>query len=136
MKSKGADKEKIASDITSVVYHSEDFAMVYYIKDEALYKQSVGADREKIDSEISKILKVYKSGEVYYLKQNSESLTLMDYVVDDMKETDANAPDEYPLVMTLPKSITKPTPNMRKHTRHIMPKQVGITGEKPSRMQN
>ena len=96
LKSKGADKEKIASDITSVVYHSEDFAMVYYIKDEALYKQSVGADREKIDSEISKILKVYKSGEVYYLKQNSESLTLMDYVVDDMKETDANAPDEYP----------------------------------------
>ena len=96
LKSKGADKEKIASDITSVVYHSEDFAMVYYIKDEALYKQSVGADREKIDSEIGRIVKVYESGEVYYLKQNSESLTLMDYVVDDMKEADANAPDEYP----------------------------------------
>lgn len=96
LKSEGADKEKIASDITSIVYHSEDFATVYYLKDEALYKQSVGADREKIDSEISRIVKMYESGEVYYLKQNSETLSLMDYVVDDMKETDANAPDQYP----------------------------------------
>lgn len=96
VKSSGEDEEKIASDITSIVYHSEDFVTVYYIKDEALYKQSIGADREKIDSEISRIVKVYESGEVYYLKQNSETLSLMDYVVDDMKETDANAPDQYP----------------------------------------
>lgn len=96
VKSNGEEKEKIASDITRIVYHSEDFTMVYYIKDEALYKQAVGSDREKIDSEISKIIQVYETGEVYYLKKESEALTLMDYVVDDMKETDANALSEYP----------------------------------------
>ena len=93
----GEDKVKIASDITSLVNHSGDFTTVYYIKDEALYKQPVSGDREKIDSDIYKIIQAYESGEVYYAKRTTEEdLSLMDYVVDDMKAVDDNAPTEYP----------------------------------------
>ena len=93
----GEDKVKIASDITSLVNHSGDFATVYYIKDESLYKQPVGGDREKIDSDIYKIIQSYESGEVYYAKRTTEEdPSLMDYVVDDMKAVDDNAPTEYP----------------------------------------
>lgn len=95
-KSSGDEKEKIASDITSIVYHTEDFTTVYYIKDEALYKHPIGADREKIDSDISKVIQVYESGEVYYLKKDLEAQTLMDFVVDDMEKTDADAPSKAP----------------------------------------
>lgn len=95
-KSSGDEKEKIASDITGIVYHTEDFATVYYIKDEALYKHPIGADREKIDSDISKVIQVYESGEVYYLKKDLETQTLMDFVVDDMEKTDADAPSKAP----------------------------------------
>jgi len=95
-KSGNEDKEKIASDITRIVYHSEDFTTVYYIKDEALYKQVIGGDKEKIDSDIRKVLQTYESGELYYLKREGEETTLMDYVVDDMVDVDAAAPDTYP----------------------------------------
>lgn len=93
----GEDKVKVASDITNLVNHSGDFATVYYIKDEALYKQPVGGEREKIDSDIYKIIQAYESGEVYYLKKvTEEDTTLMDYVVDDMKSVDDDAPTDYP----------------------------------------
>lgn len=96
-KNSGEEKVKIASDITALINRSADFATVYYVKDESLYKQAVGGDREKIDSDISRIICSYESGEVYYLKKVSEgSPTLMDYVVDDMKSADNDAPDSYP----------------------------------------
>lgn len=94
--SAGQEKEKIASDITQLAWYSDDFSLVYYIKDEALYKQKLGEDREKIDSDISKVIQVFDSGEAYYLKQETESDTLMNYIDDDMKEVDAEAPTKYP----------------------------------------
>ena len=96
-KNAGEDRVKIAGDIMSLVSRSADYSTVYYIKDEALYRQPVGGDREKIDSDIYQIIRAYETGEIYYLRKNTEEEpTLMDYVVDDMKAADEAAPTDYP----------------------------------------
>lgn len=102
----GEEKEKIASDATRVEYISDDLSTVYYVKDEALYKKSEEADKEKIASDIYEVVKIYESGEVYYLTAESEEVNLMDYVTDDKKEEDAALTEpEYP---TYPKSPSRP----------------------------
>lgn len=94
------DKEKIASEVSSLEHLTADFTTVYYIKDGSLYKQVEGEDREKIASDVYDVLKIYDSGEIYYLTSESEEISLMDYVTDDMKDADASitAPTypEYP----------------------------------------
>lgn len=96
-KNSGEEKVKVASDITDLINWSADFTTVYYIKDDALYKQPVGGDREKIDSDIHGVIQAYESGEVYYLKKvTEEAPTLMDYVMDDMKNADDDAPTSRP----------------------------------------
>lgn len=84
------EKEKIASDVSDLEYVTEDFTTVYYIKDGSLYKQVDGADKVKIASDVSNVIKIYDSGEIYYLtSEGNETNLLMDYVTDDMKDTDA-----------------------------------------------
>lgn len=83
------EKEKIASDVSSLGHITEDFTTVYYIKDDSLYKQVEGEDKVKIASDVSKVISIYDSGEIYYLKSESEEIPLMDYVTDDMKDADA-----------------------------------------------
>ena len=91
------DKEKIAGEVSSLEYLSKDFTTVYYIKDGSLYKQVEGEDKVKIASDVYDVIKIYDSGEVYYLKSDSEELSLMDYVTDDMKDSDATLTEpEYP----------------------------------------
>lgn len=86
----GKEKEKLVGSISEVVYYTDDLSTFYYIKDEALYKHTVGADKEKIDSDVYKALKVYDSGEIYYLKNKSdgEAVTFLDVINDDMKQHD------------------------------------------------
>lgn len=84
------EKEKIASDASTLEHITEDFTTVYYIKDSSLYKTVEGADKVKIASEVYDVLKIYDSGEIYYLTSESEEISLMDYVADDMKDTDAS----------------------------------------------
>ena len=91
------DKEKIAKGVSSLEYLSKDFTTVYYIKDGSLYKQVEGEDKVKISSDVYEVIKIYDSGEVYYLKSDSEKLSLMNYVTDDMKDSDATLTEpEYP----------------------------------------
>lgn len=94
------DKEKVASNVSALQRVTKDFTTFYYTKEEALYKQVIGQDKEKIASDVYSVLKVYDSGEAYYLTRDSSSRSIMDYVVDDMKEADAaiTQPDypEYP----------------------------------------
>ena len=93
----GGDKTKLASDIYDVKYVSDDLSVIYYTKKDSdetstysLYKQVEGADeRVKIASEISRIVNIYDSGEVYYIKSESVELNLIDYVNDDMAASDA-----------------------------------------------
>lgn len=99
----GEEKEKLAGEISSWEYTDDDFEYVYYIKDEALYRQGVAEEREKIASDVADVLKIYDSGEVYYTKSASETGTLMDYVTDDMKESDAAMTEpEYPSIPDRP----------------------------------
>ncbi len=84
----GKDKEKIDSAVT-LRYISEDFKMVYYTKEGSLYKKESGKEREKILSDVKNVISVYETGEIYYTKDDSEEIDLMDYVEDDMADSDA-----------------------------------------------
>ena len=89
VKNADGETQKIASDVSDVEYVSADLTTVYYTRENALYKQVEGEDRVKIASDIYRIVALYESGEVYYIKNTSEEVSLMDYVSDDMKASDA-----------------------------------------------
>lgn len=84
-------KEKIASEISSVEYITEDLSTVYYVKNDGLYKQVVGNDKEKIANNVHSVINVYASGEIYYWTSETKEVNAMDYIVDDVKEEDASA---------------------------------------------
>ena len=89
LKVAGKDKEKLASEIDSMEYVSKDMKTFYYTKEDSLYKQVIGKDKEKIASDINEVLKIYESGEIYYTAGESKEVPLMDYVTDDLKNSDA-----------------------------------------------
>ncbi len=93
----GKGKKKIASEVDYLKYVSEDLETVYYLKDDTLYKKQQGKDKVKIASNVQSVINVYDSGEIYYLKAESDEVKLSAYVIDDMKETDeAMVAPEYP----------------------------------------
>ncbi|MBQ6430700.1 MAG: zinc-ribbon domain-containing protein [Oscillospiraceae bacterium] len=65
------EKNKIASDV-SIEYIDDDITVIYYSKDDALYKQDLKGDseKEKILSDVYDVIKVYESGEFYFVKNN------------------------------------------------------------------
>lgn len=101
------EKEKIASDVSTLEHVTKDFTTVYYIKDGSLYKQVEGADKVKVASDVYDVVKIYDSGEIYYLKSDAEEISLMDYVTDDMKDADASISEpNYP---NYPNSPSRPS---------------------------
>lgn len=90
LKVAGEDKEKLDSDVKTIYDISEDFSTVIYKKDDALYKLTIGNDREKIASEFYTVLKVYDSGEVYFLKSETNEVALKDYVIDDLQPSESS----------------------------------------------
>lgn len=101
------DKEKIASEVTSLEYLTDDFKTVYYIKEGSLYKQVEGEDRVKIASDVYRVIKIYETGEIYYLTSEAGEISLMDYVTDDMKDTDASITE--PSYPDYPSSPSRPS---------------------------
>ena len=96
-KKAGKDKEKIDSDIDYIEHISDDFKTVYYLKEDKLYMKKMGKDKVKIASDVFAVEAVYDNGDVYFLKDDSKEVTLMDYVKDDMKEADDKLEEpEYP----------------------------------------
>ena len=87
-KSADNDKEKIASEVSSLEYLSNDLKTAYYIKEDSLYKQVEGEDSVKIASNVYDVIKIYETGEIYYLTSEDDEISLMDYVIDDMKDAD------------------------------------------------
>ena len=83
----GGDKEKLDSK-SRVVHVNSDFSCIYYRKDENLYKRSLSknAEKEKIASDVSAVLRVYDTGEIYYLETGTTTSrgSYMDYVDEDM----------------------------------------------------
>lgn len=90
LKNADKDTEKIASEVSSIEYLSDDFKTVYYIKEGSLYKQVEGEDKEKLASDVYDVIKIYETGEIYYLSSEGSEISLMDYVIDDMQDTDAS----------------------------------------------
>lgn len=86
----GKDKEKIDSYDVNLVHVSKDLKTLYYIKEDSLYKKTEGKEKEKISSDVHEVIRVYDSGEIYYVKSDSEEKFLMDYVADDMEKSDAD----------------------------------------------
>lgn len=96
----GADaKDKIAGGVDSISKYSGDLSVIYYMKDGSLYK--FGKDgSEKIASDVFRLVRIYDSGEAYYIRSVDEEIKLMDYVDDDKAASDAGM--EYPVSPTRP----------------------------------
>ncbi len=73
----GKESEKIDSDSSRV--NSVNGNVVYYTKDNSLYKKSGSKDKEKILSDVSRILYIYDSGEIYYVKADDSEKNLYYY---------------------------------------------------------
>ena len=100
---KDGNKEKvgIAKDVDRLMGATDNLDTIYYIKDDdKLYKQTGSKGGTKISSDVEDVLMICDSGEMYYVKSDSKEVSLLDYVIDDMKEEDADIVDyddlEYP----------------------------------------
>lgn len=100
------DQREIASEVSSLEYLTDDFKTVYYIKEGSLYKQVEGEDRVKIASDVYNVIKIYETGEIYYLTSEYGGISLMDYVTDDMKDADASITE--PSYPDYPSSPSRP----------------------------
>ena len=84
------EKEKISSGVDSIEKYKDDLSVIYYMKEDSLYKYEKG-ENEKIASGVYRLIRVFDSGEAYYIKSEEEEIELMDYVTDDMPDDDYSA---------------------------------------------
>ncbi len=90
------EDEKIAKD-ANVVGVANDLDTIFYTKEGKLYVKEGNKDEVKIDSDVYSVLATYEDGSVYFVKSDSRTVSLADYVNDDMLEADANMVEpEYP----------------------------------------
>lgn len=103
------DKIKIDSDISSMVYVSDDLKQIVYTKDEALYYVENFGEKEKIDSDVNRpyVVQSNTQTEIYYLVDENESIKGMDLVDDDYATQDANMQE--PDISNYQKTVTKPS---------------------------
>ena len=103
------DKIKIDSDISSMVYVSDDLKQIVYTKDEALYYVENFGEKEKIDSDVNSpyVVQSNTQTEIYYLVDENESIEGMDLVDDDYATQDANMQE--PDISYYQKTVTKPS---------------------------
>lgn len=79
------DSEKISSG-AYLEYVTDDLKTVYYIDNHTLYKNDKENGEVKIASDVYRVLKIYNSGEIYYLTSKSKEVPIMDYIIDDMQD--------------------------------------------------
>lgn len=84
----GKEKIKLASE-ARIEYIPTDFSKVYYTQDDILYKHD-GKKETQIATDVERILQTYESGELYYLKQSTHSINLLEYIIDEYEESDAS----------------------------------------------
>ena len=96
LKKAGKDKEKIDDDVeeilaSNLVYDKDETSGVFYLKEGNVYKKENGKEKEKLVSDVDNVAQTYlKQNSFYYTKEKKGSaVLLMDYVEDDMKESDA-----------------------------------------------
>lgn len=87
---KAGDKEKDRIDtITDIQFISETYDRIYYMKDNNLYIWTEEDGKERILSAISRIIQIYDTGEIYYLKEKEYTNNLAEFVDDSMYSYDA-----------------------------------------------
>ncbi len=87
---KEGNKESVKLDSDSeVLFVSTDLNDIFYYKDGSLYRKSGSKDKVKIDGDVSRVLRIYPSGEAYYLKTEEEEIPLSDFLEDDLADLDA-----------------------------------------------
>lgn len=96
----GKEKQKIDSEMTSFSFVSHDLNTVYYLKMSDLYKKTMGKEPVLLSSDVRQLVRIYESGEIYYLKGTDVVVNLQDYVEDDMLEEDAAL--QNPVIPTAP----------------------------------
>ncbi len=84
LKSGSKDKEKIDSDVESIESYGEK--AVYYMKEDVLYACEYGKDKQKIASGVSNVINIYESGEIYYVETETDKISAMDMVNDDVED--------------------------------------------------
>ncbi len=87
---KSGKSKKLVKDISVLEYISEDFKEIYYTKNSNLYRKEIGKDAKKIASKIVSVVKIYETGEIYYLKETESKNLLKDYVEDDLKKSSSD----------------------------------------------
>lgn len=95
----GGDRERMGNidpEWDSFLHVTQDRTTVFYHFDGALYQKQVGGDRVKLAEDVNRVLFAYDTGEVYFLSNTSEDRPMMDYVVDDMAQTDAAMTEPIP----------------------------------------
>lgn len=97
---RGGEPQRIDRGVESLAYYNKALNVFYYLKEGSLYLKKGSEEKVKIDSDVYHVVKVYDSGEVYFVRENNEQVRLSDYFEDDMKDADAaiTAPvyPEYP----------------------------------------
>ena len=78
--------KKLVKEVGTLDYIDEELDVIYYTKDAKLYRKEIGKDAKKLASKVASVLKVYESGEIYYLKENAEKISAKDYVEMDVKK--------------------------------------------------
>ena len=78
------EERKIASDVTSLTYASDDLSLLMYRKDDTLYRVVKNGDPEKIASDVLYVYKVYDSGACYYSTQDEHTITYWSVIKNDM----------------------------------------------------
>lgn len=85
------EKNKLDSEVSSIIYISDDLKKITYLKDDSLYYIEDFGEKTKIDSDIEDYYWV-KSGEqveIYYSVEGSKEFTVSDIVEDDYAQQDA-----------------------------------------------
>ena len=96
VKYKGKPAEKLAMYYDSdYEYISDDYTVFYYVSENTLYRDTLGGSDEVIVDNVAEVLKIYDTGEVYYIELSDNSLALRDYVIDDMADADEQYREKY-----------------------------------------
>ena len=87
LKNKDAEKVKLDVNVTDI-NATDDLSLLYYVSGGTLYKKDLESEKVKISTGVENIAAIYETGEVYYVKTTTSEQSLMNYIIDDMKESD------------------------------------------------
>jgi hypothetical protein len=65
----------------------DDAGVVYYRKDDSLFARERGGERRRLLSDVPSVLSFVSESSIYFLRYDTVSLRLMDFVEDDMRDS-------------------------------------------------